>query len=187
MRPLKRRYFSLHTGACFLSLKRRSYKKEPVYIAQGTGSEGSREILGFWVMGAEGESARAWREIFSELKERGVEHVDIVVSDDLSGIEDAVVSVFPSADHQLCLVHAMRASQRKARRRDWEEVSGGLKAVYGASCRAEAESAFAAFSEALKEALSAPGALLEGEPAPPSRLPLLPAATQALHLHHQPA
>jgi len=151
MRPLKRRYFSLHIDACFLSLKRGSYKKEPVYIAQGTDHEGSREILGFWVMGSEGESARAWREIFSELKERGVEHVDIVVSDDLSGIEDAVVSVFPSADHQLCLVHAMRASQRKARRRDWEEVSGGLKAVYGASCRAEAESAFAAFSEAWKK------------------------------------
>ncbi|NPV60532.1 MAG: hypothetical protein HPY75_12850 [Actinobacteria bacterium] len=102
-------------------------------------------------MGSEGESSRAWREIFSELKQRGLERIDIVVSDDLPGIEEAVASVFPSADHQLCLVHAMRASQRKARIRDWEKVSGDLKAIYGASSGKDAEEAFAAFQEAWKK------------------------------------
>ncbi len=125
MRPLKSRYFSLHIDACFLSLKRGSYKKEPVYIVQGTDHEGMREIVGFWVMGSEGESALAWREVFKELKERGVEFIDIVISDDLSGIEEAVSSVFPGADHQLCVVHAMRNSQRKVRRKDWEKVLRG--------------------------------------------------------------
>lgn len=151
MRPLKKRYFSLHLDACFLPLKRGSYRKEPVYIAQGTDHEGEREILGFWVMGSEGESSRAWREILAELKQRGVEHIDIVVTDDLVGIEEAIASVFPSSCHQLCVVHAMRASQRKVRRRDWEEVSGGLKAIYGANDKAAAEAAFAAFSDAWRK------------------------------------
>lgn len=62
-----------------------------------------------------------------------------------------MASAFPSADHQLRLVHAMRASRRKARRRGGEKVSGGLKAVCGASSKAEAESALAAFSEAWKK------------------------------------
>jgi transposase-like protein len=50
---------------------RGSRKKEPFCIAQGTDPEGYREIPGFFLMGSEGESAHAWREIFSELRERG--------------------------------------------------------------------------------------------------------------------
>ncbi len=61
-----------------------------------------------------------------ELKERGVEHVDIIISDDLPGIEEAISSVFPGADRKLCVVHAMRTSQRKVRRKDWEKVLRGL-------------------------------------------------------------
>jgi transposase-like protein len=151
MRPLKRAYFSVIIDAVFLSLKRGSYKKEPVYIALGTDHEGEREILGFWVLGSEGESAQAWREILGELKERGVERVEIVVSDDLPGIEEATSSVFPGADHQLCITHAMRNSQRKVRRRDWEEVSQDLKAIYRAFSIKEAEEAFQAFQEAWKK------------------------------------
>jgi hypothetical protein len=103
--------------AAFLSLRRGSYEKEPVYIAQGTDHEGRREILGFWVMGGSGESSSAWEEIFSEMRERGVERIDIIVSYDLSGIEEASAKVFPSSDHQLCVVHAMRNVSEKMNRR----------------------------------------------------------------------
>lgn len=99
---MKKAYFFVVIDAVFLSLRPRSYGKEPVYLALGTDHEGEREILGFWVMGSEGESARTWREIFSELRKRGVERVDILVSDDLPGIEEAISSAFPGADHQLC-------------------------------------------------------------------------------------
>jgi transposase-like protein len=112
MRPLKERHFSLHVDAFFLSLLRGRYEKEPVYIALGTDHEGEREILGFWVFGGEGESSSAWREIFQEERKRGLKHVDIIISDDFPGIEEASRSVFPAADHQLCIVHAMRGSQR---------------------------------------------------------------------------
>ena len=151
MRPLKEAYFSVVIDACFLSLRRGSYKKEPVYIALGTDHEGKREILGFFLMGAEGESAHAWREIFAELKARGVQRIDIVVSDDLPGIEEATRTVFPGADHQLCCVHAMRNSQRKTRRRDWEEVSCDLKAIYRAPSQKEAELSLSSFAERWKK------------------------------------
>lgn len=113
-------------------------KKEPVYIALGTDHEGRREILGFFLVGAEGESAHAWREIFSGLKERGVERIDIVVTGDLAGIEEAARAVFPGAGRKLCFLHAMRNSQRKVRRKDWEEVSQDLKAIYRARSQGEA-------------------------------------------------
>lgn len=151
MRPLKESYFSVIIDAVFLSLRRGSYAKEPVYIAQGTDHEGRREILGFWVMGGEGESAHAWREIFGELRERGVERIDIVVSDDLSGIEEATRSVFPGADHQLCCVHAVRNARTKVRRSDCSEVLSGLKAIYRADDQEEAERALSTFEERWKK------------------------------------
>ncbi len=151
MRPLKSAYFSLIIDAVFLSLRRGSYEKEAVYLVQGTDHEGRRETLGFWVMGGSGESATAWEEIFSELVERGVERVDIVVSDDLNGIEKASRKVFPGSDHQLCVVHAMRNSRTKVRRVDLEEVFAGLKPIYKADCRENAEAGFEAFSERWKK------------------------------------
>ncbi len=53
------------------------------------------------------ESASGWRSIFEDLQTRGVEKIDLVVSDALTGIEDAVASVYSSA-HQLCTVHLER-------------------------------------------------------------------------------
>ena len=128
MRPLKEAYFSVVIDACFLSLRRGSYKKEPIYIALGTDHEGRREILGFWVMGAEGESAHAWREIFSELKERGMERIDIVVTGDLPGIEEATRTVFPGADRKLCLsaCHAQLPEEDKK-----EGLGGGISRPQG--------------------------------------------------------
>ncbi|MBC7247331.1 MAG: IS256 family transposase [Actinobacteria bacterium] len=151
MRPLKQAYFSVVIDAVFLSLRRGTYEKEPVYIAQGTDHEGRREILGFFLMGGEGESAHAWREIFGELKERGVERIDIVVSDDLSGIEEASRSVFPSCDHQLCCVHAVRNARTRVRRSDCSDVLSGLKTIYRADDQKKAERALASFAETWKK------------------------------------
>ncbi len=151
MRPLRASYFSVIIDACFLSLRRGSYEKEPVYIAQGTDHEGRREILGFWITGGSGESAHAWREIFKELKKRGVERIDIVVSDDLPGIEEASRSVFPGADHQLCVVHAVRNARSKVRRSDSAAVLQGLKTIYRAQDQEEAGRALSAFADAWKK------------------------------------
>lgn len=151
MRPLEQAYFSVIIDAVFLSLRRGSYEKEPVYIAQGTDHEGRREILGFWVMGGEGESAHAWRQVFTELKERGGERIDMVVSDDLAGIEEASRSVFPSCDHQLCVVHAVRNARTRVRRSDRSEVLSGLKTIYRADDQEEAERALASSADAWKK------------------------------------
>ncbi|MBC7229814.1 MAG: transposase [Actinobacteria bacterium] len=119
----------------------------PVCLAQGTDHEGGREILGFWIMGGSGASAHAWREIFRELKERGVERIDIVVSCDLSCILEASRSVFPGADHHLCVVHAVRGARTRVRRSDCAAVLQGLKAIYRAQDQEEAERALSAFAD----------------------------------------
>jgi putative transposase len=151
MRPLKKSYFSIIIDAVFLSLKRGSYEKEPVYVAQGTDHDGVRQILGFWVMGGSGESANAWREIFSELRARGIKSVDIFISDDLPGIEEASQSVYPASNHQLCVVHAMRNARTKVRRKDLDEVFADFKAIYRAEDIDGASDSLEAFSKRWKK------------------------------------
>ena len=61
----------------FLSIRRGKTAKEPVYVALGIKPDGRREILGFWLFGAEGESARSEEEVLKDLKRRGVQRVRI--------------------------------------------------------------------------------------------------------------
>ena len=56
-RPLAREYYAIYLDGSFLSVRRRKAAKEPVYLALGIRPEGRKEILGFWLFGAEGESA----------------------------------------------------------------------------------------------------------------------------------
>ena len=57
-RPLSEEYYAMFLDGTFLSIRRGKTAKEPVYIALGIKPDGRREILGFWLFGAEGESAR---------------------------------------------------------------------------------------------------------------------------------
>ena len=64
------------------------------------------------------------------LKERGVEQIDLIVSDALSGIENAVCSAFPTALHQLCVVHFKRKVLNTVSTKDKAEVGEELKALF---------------------------------------------------------
>lgn len=44
---------------------------EPMYIALGIKPGGRREVLGFWLFGREGKSARNWEEVLKDLRKRG--------------------------------------------------------------------------------------------------------------------
>ncbi len=90
-------------------------------MALGLKPDGSREVLGFWLFGAEGESSHNWETILKELWERGIRRVKLFVSDDLPGIEEAVRRIFPQATWRLCVVHAVRDILSKVREDDWDE------------------------------------------------------------------
>ena len=55
--------------------------------------DGSREVL--TIVNYPTEGALCWKEVLNSLKERGVEQIDLVISDALQGIENAVCSAFP--------------------------------------------------------------------------------------------
>ena len=65
--------------------------------------DGSREVLS--VVNYPNEGDICWKEELEVLKERGVTQIDLVVSDALQGIENAVCAAFPQASHQFCVAH----------------------------------------------------------------------------------
>ena len=118
-----------------------------MYLALGIKPDGQREVLGFWLFGAEGESARNWEEVLKDLKGRGVQRVRIFITDDLPGLEEAIKKIFPEADWQLCVLHAVRDALNKVRKKDREAVAEALKKIYRAETEEEAKEALGSLRE----------------------------------------
>ena len=104
------------------------YSKECFYIILGVKEDRSREIVA--IVNHPTESATAWVDIFKGIKLRGVETVGLIISDNLTGIENSIAKEFSSARHQLCCVHLMRNIAFKAKSCEKKEVYRDLKKVF---------------------------------------------------------
>jgi putative transposase len=115
-------------------------RKTPVYVAMGISLEGRREILGLWYATdlAAGESAAWWASVLVELTNRGIQDILYLCCDGLSGLPDAVESVFPDTTVQGCVVHLTRASMRSVARKHWPAIAARLKLIYHATSAEEA-------------------------------------------------
>jgi hypothetical protein len=115
-------------------------------VALAVTVDGTRDILGLWA-GDGGEGAKYWLQVLTEIKNRGVADVCMVVCDGLKGLPDAIETVWPQAVTQTCVVHLMRASFRYAARQDWDRISRALKPIYTAPTAKAAEDRFLEFQE----------------------------------------
>jgi putative transposase len=135
----------LFLDALFVKVRRDSVDKEAIYIAMGITEDGYREILGFYIGGS--ESATGWHDVLSDLYTRGLKQVLLGIFDGLSGLEDTFRSVYPKADVQHCVVHKVRNSLNKARKKDQYELAEALKPIYKAPTKQIALKEFESFKE----------------------------------------
>lgn len=110
-------------------------------------TEGRREVLGLWA-GDGGEGAKHWLHILTEIKNRGVSDVLMLVCDGFKGLPDAVETVWPRTIVQTCVVHLLRNSFRHAARQDWDKIAKLLKPVYTSPTEEAALDRFAEFADA---------------------------------------
>jgi putative transposase len=115
-----------------------------IHISLGVNMSGRKELLGMWI--AETEGAKFWAQVLSEISNRGVKDVFVFCVDGLTGFPQAIKSVFPNADIQLCLVHMMRQSLAAVPNKDRKAVSADLKKIYHASSEEAARNALEEFS-----------------------------------------
>jgi putative transposase len=108
-----------------------------VYIAIGLNIEGNKEVLGLWI--EQTESSKFWLQVLTELKNRGVEDILIACVDGLTGFPEAINSVYPKADVQLCILHLVRNSLKFVPWKERREIAADLKKIYRAMSVEEAE------------------------------------------------
>lgn len=131
-RPLEKVYPFVFLDAIHYHVRENNIVvKKAVYIALGYNSEGYKEILGMWV--GENESSKYWLLVLNQLKERGLEDILIVSTDNLSGFSQAIESVYPKTEIQKCVIHQIRNSTKFVSYRDIKELMKDLKTVYKAS------------------------------------------------------
>ena len=145
-RPLDPVYPVLFIDCVHVKLRDGQVANRPIYVALAVTVEGTREILGLWA-GDGGEGAKYWLQVLTEIKNRGVQDVCMVVCDGLKGLPDAIGTVWPQAITQTCVVHLIRASFRYAARQDWDKISKALKPVYTAPTEEAATERFLDFAE----------------------------------------
>jgi putative transposase len=146
-RPLDPVYAVVFIDAIQVKIREGQVANRPVYLALGVTADGTRDILGLWAgEHGNGEGAKFWLRVLSEIKNRGTRDVLMVVCDGLKGLPDAVNSVWEKTIVQTCIVHLLRNSFKYASKRDWAEVAKDLKPVYTAPSEAAALDAFAEFS-----------------------------------------
>jgi putative transposase len=123
-RPLHKRYSVLYLDGLYVKLRRETVEKEVIYVVLGVNEEGYREILDFFVGGQ--ESAYVWQEIL----QYGVKEVLLGIFDGLPGLEEAFRAVYPKADVQRCVVHKVRSTLNRVRKKDQFEMAEDLKLIY---------------------------------------------------------
>ena len=119
-------------------------KNKAIYLAIGVTIEGYKEVLGLWI--AQTEGAKFWLQVVTELKNRGVTDIFIACVDGLKGFPEAIESVFPQTEVQLCIVHLVRHSLNYVGWKQRKEVAADLKLIYAAATDIEAEQRLAEFS-----------------------------------------
>ncbi|MCP4355460.1 MAG: IS256 family transposase [Proteobacteria bacterium] len=108
-----------------------------VYTILGINSDGLKEVLGLYI--SENEGARFWLQVLTDLSNRGVQDILIACVDGLKGFPEAIESIFPETEVQLCVVHQIRNSMKYVTWKDYKSFMSDLKKVYKASSREIAE------------------------------------------------
>lgn len=136
-RPLDPIYYIVFFDAIHYRVRQNGkVVSKAAYTAIGVTEGGKRDILGIWV--GEHEAAHFWLGIFTELKNRGVQDILITCIDGITGVPDAIRSVFPKTEVQLCIVHMIRNSMQHVACSQRKEFLRDLKLVYTAISEQEA-------------------------------------------------
>ena len=137
-RPLDGVYPIVYLDALYVKIRDAGHiQNRAIYVVIGVNVQGRKEVLGLWAGQAEG--AKFWLQVLTELKNRGVQDIFIACVDGLKGFPQAIETVFPKTQVQLCIVHLMRASLNYVSWKQRKQVAADLKPVYQASTPEEAQ------------------------------------------------
>jgi len=137
-RPLESHYPFIWLDAIHYKVKDNGrYVSKAVYTVLGLNLEGKKELLGLYL--SESEGANYWLSVLTDLQNRGIEDILIACVDGLTGFPEAINSIYPETEVQLCVIHQIRNSMKYVASKNQKEFMADLKHVYKAMTKAAGE------------------------------------------------
>ena len=100
------------------------------HLVVGVDVEGRKHALGVWI--AEAEGAKFWHSVLTQLRNRGLRDILIACCDGLTGLPEAITSVFPDTVVQTCVVHVIRNCMRFVSYHHRKKITKSMKTIYTA-------------------------------------------------------
>lgn len=145
-RPLEALYCIVWLDAMHFKVKQEGkIVHKALYNIIGINQNGLKEVLGMYI--SESEGANFWLSVLTDLYNRGLKDILIACTDNLKGFTNAILSIYPKAQVQLCVVHQIRNSLKYIASKDQKAFIKDLKLVYKASSKSEAEDQLLVLSE----------------------------------------
>ncbi|WP_016956450.1 IS256 family transposase, partial [Catenovulum agarivorans] len=137
-RPLAEIYPIVWLDAIHYKVKESGrYVSKAIYTILGLDLEGQKELLGLYI--SENEGANYWLSVLTDLHNRGVKDILIACVDGLTGFPEAIASIYPQTETQLCVIHQIRNSMKYVASKHQKAFMADLKPVYRAATKLEAE------------------------------------------------
>ena len=127
-RKLSDRFFCVYLDATYLPLRRETFEREAIYIALGIKPNGHKEVIDYCI--APGENIEVWTQMLQNMKARGLNQVELFLSDGVVGMKAALARTYPKAHFQRCMVHVMRNICAKVRVDDREAIMDEFKRIH---------------------------------------------------------
>jgi transposase-like protein len=137
-RPLEAVYPIVFLDAIHFKVREEGkVRSKAFYSILGVGVDGRKDILGMYF--SENEGSHFWLSVLNDIRTRGVEDILIASIDGLKGFPEAIATVFPKTEIQLCVVHQIRNSLKYVVSKDQKAFMLDLKLVYKATSKDLAE------------------------------------------------
>lgn len=137
-RPLDSHYPIVWLDAIHYKVKENGrYISKAVYTLLALNMQGKKEILGLHL--SENEGANYWLSVLTDLHNRGVKDILIACVDGLTGFPEAIATIFPETETQLCVIHQIRNSMKYVASKNQKAFMADLKPVYRAVSKEAAE------------------------------------------------
>ena len=139
-RPLETLYPFVWLDAIHYKIRDKGrYQNKAIYTVLALNMEGKKEVLVLGLYLSESEGANFGLSVLTDLHNRGVEDILSASVDGLTGFPEAIASIYPDTEVQLCIVHQIRNSLRYVASKNHKAFMVDLKRVYRAASLGEAE------------------------------------------------
>ena len=162
-RPLTEKFKYLYLDGTNFSMRiNKKIVKVCVLVVIGVNEAGVKQVLA--LQAGDKESAGTWRQLFKDLKTRGLDRhaVKLGIMDGLPGLEKVFMEEFSEAKVQRCQVHVARNVLCKVPQNMKQKVADELRSVFYAESKKKALSFFENFKRDYEKEIPSAVKCLEG-------------------------